>query len=129
MKLLNLYCIISLALMSGVCSTIANEKKMVKTEIYFGLSNKSGPVSDSAWRSFRKNISKNLHGYTEIRADGYWTDLSGNPVIEETAIVIYMHESSAIENAKIDSLIHQYKKIFDQESVLKTDHEIKVSYY
>jgi hypothetical protein len=128
MKILAPVLIISLFLIHSECSTLPAKKRIIKTEIYFGLSSKFGPVSDSAWHSFRKNISKNFHGYTELSARGYWTDSMGNPVNEETAIVIYIHEYSNVENAKIDSLIYQYKKIFHQESVLKTDQEVKISF-
>jgi hypothetical protein len=116
-------CILSTTVYS--CYRASPHNTLVKTELYFGLSNKNGLIADSTWTRFRKQkIEAVLNGYTEIKGYGFWRDLYSNSIYEPSVIVIYIHEQSDSESIKIDSLINLYKKEFDQESVLKVDCEV-----
>ncbi len=107
------------------CTKNLEHKQWVKTEIYFGLSNKNGSIADSAWLGFKKNIDTTFSGYTAIDANGCWTDSTAKSVSERSVIIVYIHKPSAAENHKIQSLINLYKKDFEQQSVLRIEYEIK----
>ncbi|WP_053991271.1 DUF3574 domain-containing protein [Mangrovimonas sp. TPBH4] len=99
-----------------------------KTELYFGLSNSEGAISDSSWTEFKKtHIDKILNGYTIIDGQGFWTDNSGNKTYEASKMLIYIHDNSVFESQKIDSIIVLYKNKFNQESVLKVHHNIRIN--
>lgn len=100
-----------------------------KTELYFGLSNNEGPISDSTWLDFKKNhIDNILNAYTLIDANGYWTSNEGVTINEASKILVYIHKKSEVENKKIDSIINLYKRIYNQESVLKIEQKVKVKF-
>lgn len=125
MRILSLLILVLTYLLVVACTRSSEKNDRTKTEIYFGLSNKYGSVSDSAWNRFRKSIDTTFRGYSEVRASGYWTDSTGKSVNEQTSIIIYIHEPTISESIKIDSLIRRYKRLFDQESVLKTEQKVK----
>jgi len=108
------------------CCRTPTYTPQIKTELYFGLSNSKDPILDTAWIKFKEQkIEAILNGYTEINGNGFWKDSDGKSIYERSVIIVYVHEQSNLEDRKIDSLISLYKKEFHQESVLKTEHEIK----
>jgi hypothetical protein len=114
--------------MSVSCGSSKQSREM-KTELYFGLSNEQGTISDSVWVEFKKNnIDEILGGYTMINARGYWTSYSGKKVSEDSRVLILIHNDSEVTNRKIDSIINLYKSEFNQESVMKTQQKIKVEF-
>ena len=121
-----MYCYI---LMIGfVLSGCANEK-MIQTEIYFGLSNSDGDISEKQWNSFRiKTMDKFFDGYTVVDCKGFWTSSSGQSVHENSKMIIYLHKDDDLEFRKIDSVIYAYKTQFKQESVLEINKEVDASF-
>ena len=117
--------IFTLLILLNSCQNKPEDKKQIKTELYFGMSNAAGPISSSEWLQFRKEVVENmLSGFTELKGEGYWKSESGTRYYENSVILLYIHEQSMEEEAKIDSLINLFKERFDQESVLQTDQEI-----
>ncbi|WP_299714203.1 DUF3574 domain-containing protein [uncultured Tenacibaculum sp.] len=105
------------------------ETSLIKTELYFGLSNKEGIISENSWQVFKRNhIDKIFNGYTIIDANGYWTDNNGSKITEPSKLLIYIHKKSDAENTKIDSIINLYKVKFNQESVLKVENKVKINF-
>lgn len=122
MKAKTFYWFLLLTFLSVSCG---NENKKIKTELYFGLSNAEGAISRKEWDQFQaESIDKVIDGYTIINAEGYWTS-SDTTFREPSVLLIYIHEDTADESKRIDSLINIYKLKFRQESVLRTDYEVK----
>ncbi|WP_298546230.1 DUF3574 domain-containing protein [uncultured Aquimarina sp.] len=121
--------IISLSFLVLISCGSVKKTSQIKTELYFGLSNDEGAISNNIWLEFKKNhIDKILNGYTIVDAYGYWTGSNGTKVEEATKILVYVHKKSDFESQKIDSIINLYKSKFKQESVLKIEQRIKIKF-
>ena len=107
--------------------TSCSNNNKVKTELYFGLSNEDGAITQTEWNTFKeKTIDKTLNGYTLINGDGYWkTD--NTEFKEKSIILIYLHEDTPAEERKINTIISTYKEKFNQESVLRVDQAVHES--
>lgn len=96
----------------------------VKTELYFGLAKRGGGVvSDSEWRAFLAQVvtSRFPDGLTVYDASGQWRGRDGQLLREQTRVVVIVHEKSSGRASAIREIIAQYKKQFDQDSVLWVD--------
>jgi hypothetical protein len=80
----------------------------MRTTLYFGLNRKTGNVSETQWKRFlRDHVTPRFpQGLTVWEANGQWRRADG--VIVQTPAV----------HAAIDAIIEDYKKTFEQESVL-----------
>jgi hypothetical protein len=105
---------------------------MVETKLYFGQFRPNGPpVTTAEWNSFKEEyISKVFkEGSSTINAAGNWYDPDKHELISEpTYIVIYYHKRSAQISRQIDSLRGWYKSMFQQQSVLRVDRKVEVSF-
>jgi hypothetical protein len=105
-----------------------NDNSKIKTELYFGLSNANGAIPKNEWNQFQtETIDKVIDGYTIINGEGYWK-ANDSTYNEKTVILIYIHDDTTAESKKIDSLINIYKQKFSQESVLRTDQQLKAAF-
>jgi uncharacterized protein DUF3574 len=115
-------------LMLGGCAT----QKFVETNLYFGLSKDNGTlISDSAWNVFAENnIAETFdRGFTILTSEGKWLDnKSGKVYTEPSRVVISVNKMNHQLSQRIDSLRSTYKKIFQQQSVLRTDKKVTVNF-
>jgi hypothetical protein len=106
------------------------QNRIVQTELYFGLSlNNGNIISDSAWNVFvQKEVSPVfVGGFTIIQSNGKWFDTqSGQLHAEPSRIILSVSKLSVQASAKIDSLREKYKRIFQQQSVLRVDKKARV---
>jgi len=99
------------------------QKRYVRTELYFGLSQgDGGVVSQAQWQEFLdKHITPAFpDGLTVIDAYGQYANSTGKVLREGTKLVIILHEPSPAADAKLKQLIAGYRRQFKQESVLRT---------
>jgi len=105
---------------------------MVETDLYFGLSKPDGAiVSNKEWEQFKADHISTVfkEGSTVLDAAGSWRDTrSGQFTTEQTRIVIYIHKNSKRVSKQIDSLSNIYKTLFKQQSVLRVDKKVKVTF-
>jgi hypothetical protein len=115
----------------AILSSCASQK-FVETDLYFGMSKNDGTIiSDSAWSAFVKNnIAPTFYsGFTIASAQGRWLDEKNKKIYAEPShIVISVNKMNKNLSEKIDSLRAAYKNIFQQESVLRIDKKVKVSF-
>jgi hypothetical protein len=117
------------------------DKNMYKTELYFGmaigekpgqkLSDIAQDVSDDDFRRFvSATISTKFpDGLTIINAIGqYLMESDKNVVREQSRIVIILHDNDLSDDIKINDIRESYKRLFDQESVLRIDTECNVRF-
>jgi hypothetical protein len=92
----------------------------MRTTLYFGLSRKTGTVSESQWRNFlRDHVTPRFpQGLTVWEANGQWRRADGMIVREPAKVLLLVHEQSPAVHAAIAGIIEDYKKAFEQESVL-----------
>jgi hypothetical protein len=113
----------------SACSSAKFQSNYIKTELYFGLSKKNGVVSEQEWNAFKiDHISKRFSGYTEIISKGFWTNSKGETVSENSRLIIYLNKGTKQDSLDISYIINTYKKLFNQESVLKIEAPVRASF-
>jgi hypothetical protein len=100
---------------------LANEKPMLVTELFFGLSVKGrGPVTRREWTAFvRQNVAPRFPaGFTVYEAEGHWLDpVSHAAVRENSKVMIIAAEDTAEVRTKIAEVSDLYRTAFHQQSV------------
>ena len=95
---------------------------VVTERLYFGrnIGHTLG-VTDSAWAVFvREVVDARLDGFTVWAAEGAWRGSDGRPVREPRFVLEVIHpERSASTDSAIVAIIVEYKRRFNQESVLR----------
>jgi hypothetical protein len=109
-----------------------NSQRMIQTDLYFGQLKLDGSmVSEKQWSDFiEKHISKIFtQGSTIIKANGNWLDTSQKKIVTEPSfLVITINKLTPKLNRQIDSLRSTYKRLYDQQSVLRVDKKVKAKF-
>lgn len=98
------------------------DSTIIKTELFFGLCRPDGSiVSESEWDRFVDEYitPRFREGLTIVDANGQWMMRTGEVVKEKTKIVILLHVDNEAVNASIEYVRDTYKKLFQQESVVR----------
>lgn len=103
-----------------------------RTELFFGTGKPDGgEVSDKEFATFSdQEITPAFpDGFTRLDGNGQWRGGSGSIVREHSHVIIVLYPfGDKAANGKIETLRTDYKKKFQQESVLRTDSVEKVSF-
>lgn len=116
---------------TAISDANTSQKNFLKDELYFGLSKLNGEtVSESEWQEFVKEIitPRFREGLTVLDGSGQFLNSAGILIREQSKIVILIYESSAEKEGAVNEIIETYKRRFQQESVLRTTTEVKVSF-
>ncbi|MBD1829616.1 DUF3574 domain-containing protein [Microcoleus vaginatus GB1-A2] len=122
---------IARAQLAETSDTNAKQTNLLKDELYFGLTKPGGePVSEAEWQEFVSAVITPhfREGLTVLDGSGQFLNSSGILIRENSKIVILIYESSPEKNQAINEIIETYKRIFQQESVLRATSEVKVSF-
>jgi len=111
---------------SPIHSQPAAATKWIRTELYFGRNKPDGSeVSESDWQKFVDEFvtPRFPDGLTAIDGDGQFRGKDNVIVREKSKILIllYPRKDRKASNARIEEIRTEYKKRFDQESVLRVD--------
>ncbi|MBO9661116.1 MAG: DUF3574 domain-containing protein [Chitinophagaceae bacterium] len=121
--------IIACCFLLSACST----SKQVETKLYFGqFKLDGGTVSDTEWNDFVKNYVSKVFpdGSTVENASGNWYDTATHKLIVEPSKVITAVNIPSVKlNQQIDSLGYWYKKLFQQQSVLRVDRKVNAKLF
>lgn len=92
----------------------------LRTTLYFGLSHKTGNVSESQWRTFlRDEVTPRFpDGLTVWEAAGQWRQANGRIARERAKVLLLVHEDTPQVRSAVSAIIESYKRAFEQESVL-----------
>lgn len=117
------YILVLLTLSACTSAPCSADRRMVETQLYFGMNKPYGTVSDKEWRAFvaHEIAPRFTEGFTVVNARGVWLDASHRPVSENSKILIRIHVAKSAEDKKIDEIVVGYKRAFAQESVLRVD--------
>jgi len=107
-------------------SEIFYADKFYRTELYFGMNKPDGgKVSDEDWDKFLETeiTPRFPEGFTVLEGYGQYKDNSGKIVREASKVLVlfYPKKMREVVNPKIEELRANYKKQFNQESVLRLD--------
>jgi hypothetical protein len=96
-------------------------------ELYFGRSIAGGgEVSDKDWARFLDEVASPAFpdGLTALDAEGRWLEsTSGSSISERSKVLVLVVTDMLGVEERVSRVIDQYKKRFDQESVLRLDRE------
>lgn len=138
-RLTLLYVLFGLLLSGGLTSCEKEEVKPLpeKTEqwvldrLYFGRSMPDGAeVSEKDWSLFVDQVvtPRFPDGLTLLDAAGQWQEEDGDIIRESTFILEVVHPESKTDEDKLIAMIAEYKKRFQQESVLRVTHPVEVEF-
>ena len=100
-------------------------------ELFMGRSNQSGEVvDDAAWASFLEDTvtPRFPDGLSVLDAQGQWRD-SGGVIQKERSKLLVILAPPGDDGARlINEVSHEYKRRFDQESVLRVVSDACVSF-
>ncbi|MGQ0541254.1 MAG: DUF3574 domain-containing protein [Blastocatellia bacterium] len=105
---------------------IVTTGKFIRTELYFGLTKPDGTtLNDAEWSLFVDEVvtPRFPDGFTVVDGRGQWRNKEGKIAKESSKvfIVVYPRIERVAAGKKIDEIRNEYKKRFDQESVLRVD--------
>lgn len=100
--------------------------KYIRTELYFGQKKPGGrTVSDAEWQAFVDGFvtPRFPDGLTILEADGQWRAKDGDIVRERSKVIIllYPRKMRKTMNTRIEEVRAEYKRLFEQESVMRID--------
>ena len=110
----------------GQCANVAAADKYYRTELYFGTDKPGGgKVSAEEWDKFLETevTPRFPQGFTVLEGYGQFKDAGGKIVREASIILVifYPKKERAAVNQKVEELRDKYKRLFNQESVLRID--------
>lgn len=114
--------------------TIQNDPtpELIQVDLYFGRNiGTTGKVTESEFRQFlsEKITPRFPDGLTVYNAQGQFLDDANNLIREPSKVVSLIVEDTRKNERAIDRIIRQYKREFQQESVLEVvNEEVKVGF-
>ena len=103
-----------------------------RTELFFGTGKPDGTeVTDKEFAAFseREITPAFPDGFTRLDGSGQWRDGNGAIVREHTHVIVLLYPfANRDAEREIEGLRADYKKQFQQESVLRSDSVEKVSF-
>ena len=109
----------------------AQAESWVKTELFFGLSKPGGTtVSPDEWAaSLDLQVTPRFKdGLTVLDGAGQYLNQAGALVKEPCKVLVILHPDTAAKGAAVDEIRTQFKKAFQQESVLRVRERVDVSF-
>jgi hypothetical protein len=117
--------VVPLVVLLGACAPRAEPgdlQPIVTERLYFGRNiGTTLGVTDSAWALFvREVVGARLDGFSFWSAEGAWRGSDGRAIREPSFVLEVVHaEHSARTDSAVVAIIAEYKRRFNQESVLR----------
>lgn len=106
-------------------------KSFARTELFFGLSKLDGSeVSDEAFQDFvNAQVTPRFpDGFTLLAGTGQFKNSDGTIIREPSRLLILLYPSDKKSIEKIEEIRQIYKSQFQQQSVLRVDEDLCVSF-
>lgn len=106
------------------CSSGFGAESFVRTELFFGPSRPGGVVSEAEFKAFvdSRVTPRFPDGLTLISGIGQFREASQAITVEGSKLLILLYpEQDAAANRKIEQIRSDYKRTFQQQSVLRAD--------
>jgi hypothetical protein len=103
-----------------------------REELYFGLNSPNGMVSDTAWQRFldREVAPRLPEGFTILESVGYYRDQRTGRTEREPSrvLLVYYRESQSQTTHALTELAALYKRLFNQQSVLRITSSVRATF-
>lgn len=106
-------------------------ERYVEHRLFFGRSRQGVEVvSDAAWHAFLADeiTTRFPDGLTVLDAAGQWRDSSGTVTRERAKLVVILAVPGDDSLRRTEEIAGQFKRMFDQESVLRVSGEVCASF-
>jgi Protein of unknown function (DUF3574) len=113
------------------CAAVLNGSIFMRTELVFGMSRSAGPdITETEFQSFIDNqiTPRFPDGLTVLNGNGQFKDSTGAIIKEKAKLLILLYPFTRASSRKVDDIRGDYLKMFQQQSVLRTDEEQCVSF-
>ena len=102
----------------------------LRTTLYFGLARPKGSVTELEWQVFLRDevTTRFPEGLTAWEAEGQWKGSDGTIGHERTKVLLLVHPDTSAARAGVQAVIAQYRRQFEQESVLWETARVCVAY-
>ncbi len=121
-----------IVLLWTACQAPVEEAVSMRTELYFGRNIPTGgTVSDAQWQQFLNDYVTPAFpdGLTVLDASGQWKDTQSGQIIQEKSnVLILIHDHTTTQDSLIETLRNHYKRLFEQQSVMRVDQKVKVNF-
>jgi hypothetical protein len=117
-----------LTLLVGCGST--RPSSLVLERLYFGRSSPHGEVTPQAFQQFVDDVVTPLFpdGLTQYEAKGQWKGRNGDVVREASVVIDIVCPDTPDSHSSIGKIVAEYRKRFEQESVLVIESHPAVSF-
>ena len=105
--------------------------RFLRYELFMGRSGQSGEVvDDTAWAAFLSDTvtPRFPDGLSVLEAQGQWRDSQGLVQKERSKLLVVLVPQGGDHTRLIDEVSDEYKRQFDQESVLRVVSDACVSF-
>lgn len=113
------------------CRGLSDAEAFVRTELFFGLSRPGGVVTEQDFKGFVDAYvtPRFPDGLTLLSGVGQFRDASGTTIVEGSKLLILLYPRSDRDaDSKIEQIRTDYKRAFQQQSVLRSDDASCVSF-
>ena len=113
------------------CEKWLNGKLFSRTELIFGLSRSNGPdVTEEEFQHFvgTEVTPRFPDGLTLLTGRGQYKDSTGTIIQEWSKVLILFYHFNKKNNRAVEQIRKAYKDFFQQESVLRVDEQMCVSF-
>lgn len=109
---------------SALCRGATNAEAFLRTELFFGLSRPGGVVSEEEFKAFvdTQVTPRFPDGLTLLAGVGQFRDASGTILVEGAKLLILLvPRRDRDADARIEQIRREYRRAFQQQSVLRAD--------
>jgi len=117
---------------SRVASAATDDNPSIMTILFLGLSSADGVgVSEQQWESFlHQMVGPSFpDGFTVLPAHGQYLSERDKQIVQEhTRVLLLVHPNSQISRDAIVEIVGEYKRRFNQESVLRIEAPVQARF-
>ncbi|WP_437638396.1 DUF3574 domain-containing protein [Sorangium sp. So ce854] len=104
---------------------------MIRTELFFGLDRfDEPPVTQEEWQEFvdTEVTPRFRDGLTQFDVDGQYLASTEELIREDSRLIMLLHDGGQAASDGIEAIREEYKRRFNQESVLRIDEPVCVDF-
>ena len=113
------------------CSTQLRGELFLRTELIFGLSRSNGPeITEAEFQSFVDDqvTPRFPEGLTLLSGTGQFRGENGTVIQEKSKVLVLLYPFNRKSSKRVEEIRTEYKGMFQQESVLRIDEQMCVSF-